>query len=123
MDGETGLAAVVKSHAHVPSRIFRQSGNKIGGESERSNMAQRLAAAWVGADRAYQIGAMPEFRGVGGKIEGSATQMFGFADHVPQNFADADEIQRDLLEAPCELEAPKSNAKLPIAVYHGNAQM
>ena len=51
---------------------------------------QRAAAALVVADPADQIHFMPKFTCMRRKVQGRAPQVFGRSNHIPENFANAD---------------------------------
>jgi hypothetical protein len=55
---------------------------------------QDAAAALVIADRAHKEHLVPQARGVRGKIERCAAQVFLLADYVPQDFANGYDFHR-----------------------------
>jgi hypothetical protein len=51
--------------------------------------AENVLAALIGSHSADEVNAMAKVAQMQGKVEGSATQVFGMADYVPEHFPKA----------------------------------
>ena len=68
--------------------------HEITGDATALHAVERAMTAIVIADAADEEDLVPELVRVGGEIQRRAAEVFGVTDHVPQNFADADDAQR-----------------------------
>lgn len=74
-------------------RLAAQHLHEIGGNTAVAQVFEGAMSALVVANAADEKQFVPKLVGVGSKVERRAAEILGLANHVPQNFANADDAQ------------------------------